>query len=176
MVAGGNDQNLTGDHRKSVTWTRSTRPAGHQRPVHRQPAVGAQRHSGLLLTRATTSPGVTGHDGRLRPIEGPSSVVDTTVAATLHIRVTDGSPTRTPRGRGQHPRKRPKRVGPNDHPLALAAQREAVVGAARGLACLSSRPSRRCGSRSRQRCKRRRRYLIAVELPESSRLGGDAKT
>jgi len=33
----------------------------------------------------SSADGVTAHEGRVRPVEGSSSVVDTTVAGVLHI-------------------------------------------------------------------------------------------
>jgi hypothetical protein len=36
------------------------------------------------------------HDERVRPVEGPSSVVDATVIGMLRIRATHGSPTSDP--------------------------------------------------------------------------------
>ncbi len=44
---------------------------GHQRPVHRQAAVRAQRHLGLLLEPGDDIDGVTPHDGRVRPVQRP---------------------------------------------------------------------------------------------------------
>src|SRR5581483_3034305 len=42
----------------------------HQRMVHRQAAVRAQRHLGLLLKPGDDVDGVTAHDGRVRPVKG----------------------------------------------------------------------------------------------------------
>jgi hypothetical protein len=53
--------------------------------------VRAQRHLGLLLEPSDDVDGVTAHDGRVWPVEGPSSVVDTTIAGMFTIRVTHGS-------------------------------------------------------------------------------------
>jgi hypothetical protein len=66
---------------------------GQQRAVHRQAAVRAQRYLGLLLEPGDDVDGIAAHDGRIRPVEGSSSVVDTTVAGRLLIRVTHGSRT-----------------------------------------------------------------------------------
>src|ERR671924_1897281 len=84
---------LTGDHREERHLDAVDQAGGHQRPVQRQAAVRAQRHLGLLLEPGDDADGVTAHDGRVRPVEGPSSVVDTTVAGRLLIRVTHGSRT-----------------------------------------------------------------------------------
>src|SRR5918995_3562461 len=46
---------LTGDHREERHLDAVDQAGGHQCPVHRQAAVRAQRHLGLLLSRATTS-------------------------------------------------------------------------------------------------------------------------
>jgi hypothetical protein len=53
----------------------------------------AQRHLGLLFEPGNDVDGVTAHNGRVRPVEGPSNVVDTTVAGKFLIRVTHGSRT-----------------------------------------------------------------------------------
>src|SRR5207245_659465 len=68
---------LTGDHREERHLDAVDQTGGHQRPVHRQAAVRAQRYLGLLLSLATTStasPLTTIAFGQSR---GPSSVVDT---------------------------------------------------------------------------------------------------
>ena len=77
---------------KIVTWTRLTRPAAiSARFIDRLPCerIGT---SDSFLSRATMStalPLTTVASGQLR---GPSSVVDTTVAGMLRIRVTQESP------------------------------------------------------------------------------------
>ena len=53
-----------------VTGDAVDQTGGHQRPVHRQAAVRAQRHLGLLLEPGDDVDGVTAHDGRVRPVEG----------------------------------------------------------------------------------------------------------
>src|SRR5919201_1589732 len=113
---------------KSVTWTRSTRPAAiSARFIDRLPCE-RNGTSDSSLSRATTSmasPLTTVASGQSR---GPSSVLDTTVAGRLLIRVTHGSRTSDSSVlRGQHPRECPIGVGPEDHPLLLAVQGEAVV-------------------------------------------------
>src|ERR687885_717747 len=78
---------------KSVTWTRSTRPAAiSARFIDRLPCErnGTSDSSLSRATTATASPRTRVAFGQLR---GPSSVVDTTVAGRLRIRVTQGSPT-----------------------------------------------------------------------------------
>jgi hypothetical protein len=108
---------------KIVTWT-----GGHQRPVHRQAAVRAQRHLGLLLEPGDDVDGVTAYDGRVRPVEG-------FLQGRRYHRCRQaphpGDPWVTYFGllgaRGQHPRECPIRVRPEDHPLLLAVQGEATV-------------------------------------------------
>src|SRR5690348_18054391 len=82
-----------GDHGEERHLDAVDQAGGHQRMVHRQAAVRAQRHLGLLLEPGDDVDGVTAHDGRVRSVEGPFSVVDTTVAGRLLIRVTHGSRT-----------------------------------------------------------------------------------
>src|SRR5215218_5040201 len=79
---------LTGDHGKDGQLDSVDEAGGHQRPVHRQAAVRAQRHRGLLLEPGDDVDGITIRDGGVRPIEGCVRVVDTTVAGRLLIRVT----------------------------------------------------------------------------------------
>ena len=79
---------------KSVTWTRSTRPAAisarfiDRLPWERNGTVG------LLLEPGDDVDGVAAHE-RSRPASraGPSRVLDTTVAGRFRIRVTHGSRT-----------------------------------------------------------------------------------
>src|SRR5688572_31630201 len=119
---------LTGDHREERHLDAVDQAGGHQRPVHRQAAVRAQRHLGLLLEPGDDVDGVTAYDGRVRPVEG-------SFQCGRHHRCRQaphpGDPWITYLGllgaRGQHPRERPIRVGPEDHPLLLAIQGEAVV-------------------------------------------------
>jgi CheY-like chemotaxis protein len=59
---------LTGDHRKSVTWTRSTGPAAINARSLRG-AVRAQRHLELLLEPGDDVDGVAAHDRRVWPVE-----------------------------------------------------------------------------------------------------------
>src|SRR6202035_4670808 len=113
---------------KSVTWTQSTRPAAiSARFIDRVPCE-RNGTSDSFLSRATTStvsPLTTVASGQSRD---PSSVVDTTVCRQAPH---PGDPRVTHLGllgaRGQHPRERPVRVGPEDHPLLLVVQGEAVV-------------------------------------------------
>src|SRR4029453_578599 len=79
---------LTGDHREERPLATVAQAVGHQRPVHRQAAVRAQRYLGLLLEPSDDLDGIAAHDVRIRPV-----VVDTTVAGRLLIRVTHGSRT-----------------------------------------------------------------------------------
>src|ERR671916_423857 len=113
---------------KSVTWTRSTRPAAISARFHDRLPCERNGTSDSCLSRATTStasPLTTVAFGQSR---GSSSVVDTTVAGILRIRVTHGSRTSDSNGaRGKHPCEQPVRVGPEDHPLLRAEQGEAVV-------------------------------------------------
>src|SRR5215218_7719288 len=119
---------LTGDHREERHLDAVDQTGGHQRPVHRQAAVRAQRYLGLLLEPGDDVDGVAAHDGRIRPVEG-------SFQCGRHHRCRQaphpGDPWVTHLGllgaRGQHPRERPIRVGPEDHPLLLAVQGEAVV-------------------------------------------------
>src|SRR6266498_3099992 len=79
---------LTGDHGEERHLDAVDQTGGHQRPVHRQAAVRAQRYLGLSLSRATTSsaaPLTTVAFGQSRC---PSSLVDTTVAGRLSLGVT----------------------------------------------------------------------------------------
>jgi hypothetical protein len=78
---------------KSVTWTRSTRPAAiSARFMDRLPCErnGTSDSSLSRATASTASPRTTVASGQSR---GPSRVVDTTVAGRLLIRVTQGSRT-----------------------------------------------------------------------------------
>src|SRR5829696_675510 len=59
---------LTGDHGKDGQL--DSVDEGHQRPVHRQAAVRAQRHRGFLLEPGDDVDGITIRDGGVRPIEG----------------------------------------------------------------------------------------------------------
>ena len=119
---------LTGDHGEERHLDAVDQTGGHQRPVHRQAAVRAQRHLGLLLEPGDDVDGVTAHDGRVRPVEG-------SFQCGRHHRCRQaphpGDPRVTHLGllgaRGQHLRERPICVGPEDHPLLLAVQGEAVV-------------------------------------------------
>src|SRR5918994_2241521 len=61
---------LTGDHREERHLDAVDQTGGHQGPVHRQAAVRAQRHLGLVLEPGDDVDGVTAHDGRVRPVEG----------------------------------------------------------------------------------------------------------
>ena len=118
----------TGDHREERHLDAVDQTGGHQRPVHRQAAVRAQRHLGLLLEPGDDVDGVTAHDGRVRPVER-------SFQGGRHHRRRQaphpGDPWVTHLGllgaRGQHPCERPIRVGPEDHPLLLAVHGEAVV-------------------------------------------------
>src|SRR3954451_203775 len=78
---------------KRVTWTRSTRPAAiSARFIDRLPCErsGTSDSSLSRATTSTASPLPTVASGQSR---GSSSVVDTTVAGSVHIRVTHGSRT-----------------------------------------------------------------------------------
>ncbi len=119
---------LTGDHREERHLDAVDQTCGHQRPVHRQAALRAQRHLGLLLEPGDDVDGVAAHDRRVRPVER-------SLQRGRHHRCRQaphpGDPWVTHLGllgaRGQHLRKRPIRVGPEDHPLLLAVQGEAVL-------------------------------------------------
>ena len=84
---------LAGDHREESDLHPVDQAGSHQRPVHRQAAMRAQRHLGLLLEPGDDVDGIAAHHGRVGPVEGSSSVVETTVAGILHIRLTQGSRT-----------------------------------------------------------------------------------
>src|SRR5207247_1931848 len=119
---------LAGDHGEERHLDAVDQAGGHQRPVHRQAAVRAQRHLGLLLEPGDDVDGVAAHEGRVRPVEGSFQ------CARYHRGRQvphPGDPRVTHAGllgaRGQHPRERPIRVGPEDHPLLLVVQGEAVV-------------------------------------------------
>jgi hypothetical protein len=108
--------------RRSDCW-----PAGAVR-AHRQAAVRAPRYLGLLLEPGDDVDGVAAHDGRIRPVEGSFQCGrDHCCRQAPH----PGDPWVTHLGlfgaRGQHPRERPIRIGPEDHPLLLAIQGEAVA-------------------------------------------------
>src|ERR1039457_4229973 len=138
---------------KSVTWTRSTRPAPiSARFIDRLPCErnGTSDPSLSRATTATASPltplasgqpghapslgdpsaadGVRAHDVGIRPAEGAFQ-------CGRHHRGRQAPPPADPRvthlgllgARGQHPRERPVRVGPEDHPLLLAIEGEAVL-------------------------------------------------
>src|SRR6266545_993971 len=62
---------LTGDHGEERHLDSVDQTGGHQRPVHRQAAVRAQRYLGLLLEPGDDVDGVAAHDGRVRPVEWP---------------------------------------------------------------------------------------------------------
>src|SRR6266511_4595188 len=119
---------------KSVTWTRSTRPAAiSARFIDRLPCERNGTSDSFLEPRDDVD-GVTAHDGRVRPVEG-------SFQCGRHHRCRHaphpGDPWVTHLGlfgaRGQHPRERPIRVGPEDHPLLLAVQGKAVVEQLRAL-------------------------------------------
>src|SRR5690606_12036892 len=82
-----------GDDGKRVTCTRSTRPAGHQRPIQRKAAVRAHRHIGLLLEPGDHVDGIAAHAFAFGQSRGSSRVFDITNVGMLLIRVTQGSPT-----------------------------------------------------------------------------------
>ena len=104
---------LTGDHREERHLDAVDQAGGHQRPVHRQAAVRAQRHLGLLLEPGDDVDGVTAHERRVRPVEG-------SFQRGRHHRRRQvphpGDPWVTHFGllgaRGQHPREGPIRVAP----------------------------------------------------------------
>src|SRR5919108_694001 len=125
---------LTGDNGEERHVDAVDQAGGHQRAVHRQAAVRAQRHLGLLLEPGDDVDGVTAHDGRVRPVDG-------FFQCARHHRCRHAPHPRDPwvthlgllGARGQHPREHPIRVGPEDHPLLLAEQGEAVVEQLRAL-------------------------------------------
>jgi Transposase len=111
---------LSGDHWKERHLDAVNHAGGHQCPVHRQAAVRAQRHLGLLLEPGDDVDGITADDGRVRPVQG-------SFQCGRHHRCRHaphpGDPCVMHLGllgaRGQHPRERPIRIGPEDHPLLL---------------------------------------------------------
>src|SRR5215218_1939937 len=148
---------LTGDHREERHLDAVDETGAHQGPVHRQAAVRAERHLGLLLEPSDDVDCVAAHDGRVRPVEGSSSVVDTTVAGRLLIRVTHGSRTSESSVLEASIRANARYVFA---PKTIAAPRRTRQGggrAARGLAYPSTRSSWRWRRRSRQGWRRRRR-------------------
>src|SRR5262245_58452282 len=60
---------LTGDDGEERHLDAVDQAGGHQRSVHRQAAVRAQRYVGLLLEPGDDVDGVAAHDGRIRPVE-----------------------------------------------------------------------------------------------------------
>src|SRR5215203_6802791 len=119
---------LTGDDREERHLHAVDQAGGHQRPVHRQAAVRAQRHLGLLLEPGDDVDGVTAHDGRIRPVE--RAFQRGRHHGCRHA-PHPGDPWVTDFGllgaRSQHPREQPIRVGPEDHALLRAVRGEAVV-------------------------------------------------
>src|SRR5450755_1306506 len=119
---------LPGDHREERHLDAVDQAGAHQRPVHRQAAVRAQRYLGPLLEPGDDVDGVAAHDVGIRPVEG-------SFQCGRHHRGRQAPHPADPRvthlgllgARGQHPRKRPVRVGPEDHPLLLAIEGEAVL-------------------------------------------------
>src|SRR5215204_2509303 len=113
---------------KSVTCTRSTRPAAiSARFIDRLPweRNGTSDSSLSRATTSTASPLTTVASGQSR---GPSSVVDTTVCPQAPHPCDPWVPHLGLLGaRGQHPCECPIRVGTKDHPLLLAIQGDAVV-------------------------------------------------
>src|SRR5919108_280430 len=109
---------LTGDDREERHLQAVDQTGDHQRPVHRQAAVRAQRHLGLLLEPGDDVDGVIAHDGRVRPVEGAFQ-------SGRHDRCRHAPHPRDPwvthlgllGARGQHPRKCPIGVGPEHHPV-----------------------------------------------------------
>jgi len=61
---------LTGNHREERHLDAVDQTGGHERPVHRQAAMRAQRHLGLLLEPGDNVDGIATRDGRIRPVEG----------------------------------------------------------------------------------------------------------
>src|SRR3954463_9588330 len=113
---------------KSVTWTRSTRPAAiRARFIDRLPCErnGTWDSSLSPATTSTASPLATvasgqsrgafqgGRHHRCRQVPHPGDPWVTHVGLLV--------------ARGQHLRERPIRVGPKNHPLLRAVQLEAVV-------------------------------------------------
>src|SRR6266511_4397257 len=118
---------------KTVTCTRSTRPAAiSARFIDRLPCErnGTSDSSFSRATTSTASPLTRVASGQSR---GPSSVVDTTVAGRLLIRVTHGSRTSDSSVLRPASARTPGTCWPEDHPLLLAVQGEAVVEQLRAL-------------------------------------------
>jgi hypothetical protein len=119
---------LTGDHREERHLDAVDQTGGHQRPVQRQAAVRAQRHLGLLLEPGDDVDDVAAHDGRVRPVKRSLQCGRQHGCRQVPH---PGDPRVTDLGllgaRGQHLRVRTIRVGPEDHPLLLVVQGEAVV-------------------------------------------------
>jgi len=61
---------LTGDDREERHLHSVDEAGGHQRSVHRQAAMRAQRHVGLLFEPGDDVDGVTARDGRGWPVKG----------------------------------------------------------------------------------------------------------
>src|ERR671933_2958751 len=107
---------------KSVTCTRSTRPAAiSARFMDRLPCErnGTSDSSLSRVTTSTASPLTTVAFGQSR---GPSSVVDTTVAGRFLIRVIHGSRTSDSSVLEASIRANTRYVLAPDHPLLLAVQ------------------------------------------------------
>src|ERR671920_2572784 len=117
---------LCGDDREDRHLEAVDEAGGHQRPVHRQAAVGAQRHPRVLLEAGDDVEGVAIHDGRLWPVEG-------TFQRRRHHRCRHAPHPSVHRVklvflyRAQQLQELPEGVGPKDHPLLLADYGEAVV-------------------------------------------------
>src|SRR4051812_14748646 len=138
---------LTSDHREERHLNAVDQTGGHQRPVHRQAAVRAQRHVGLLLQPRDDVDGVTARDGRVGPVE-----------RLLQRRGDDGRRHLPHRGdpwvahlgvlgaRAQHLCEQPVRLGPEDHPLLRAEQLEAMVEQLGALLAPVARPARAHGA------------------------------
>src|SRR5215203_594772 len=119
---------LTGDHGEECHLHAVDKAGAHQRPVHRQAAVRAQRHLGLLFEPGDDVDGVAAHKGRVWPVQGSfegrryhrcRQIPHPGIYQVTHLRLLGA--------RVQHLHELPKGVGPEDHPLLLLVQGEAAV-------------------------------------------------
>ncbi len=119
---------LTGDHREDRHLDAVDETGRHQRPVHRQAAVRAQGHLGLLLEPGDDVDGVAAHQRRVRPVEGSlerrrhhrcRQAPHPVVHRVTHLGLLGA--------RAQQLHHLPKGGGAEDHPLVRLVHGEAAL-------------------------------------------------
>jgi len=111
---------LTGDHREERHLDAVDQTRGHQRPVHRQTAVRAQRDVGLLLEPGDDVDGITAYEYRVRPVKGAfQGCGHHRCRYVPHLGVHWVELLQFPGARAQQLHKLPEGVGPQHHPLRL---------------------------------------------------------